>query len=200
MSSFTESNSVIKRATAVAPTTSSLEQPSESDAPSCLISESEFAAYSGGTGRSSASLKIKRSSSESPSSLDLMQHHQQQLGGLTQSLNLLANNYQHQNSHHHHHQQLSKSPFLLPAQFYKNLFASAMLQQNKASCEKLSGVSQSPFPRNLLYSCGQRSPGNGGDIDGEVKVETGDQVSFEFELVCGFQQVFDYEIKLLFEF
>ena len=50
-SSFTESNSVIKRVTA-APTTSTLE-PSESDAPSCLISESEFAAY-GGTGRASA--------------------------------------------------------------------------------------------------------------------------------------------------
>lgn len=191
MSSLIES-SVIKRATAaaIAATTSALE-PSESDAPSsCLISESEFATYnasnSGAAGRSSSALKIKRSPSESPSSLDLMQQQQQQqLGGLSQSLNLFANNYanhHHQNSHHHshHHQsnmQLSKSPFLLPAQFYKNLFASAMLQQNKASCDKLSGASQPPFPRNLLFSCGQRSPGGGSELDGEVKGEGSEQVS-----------------------
>lgn len=65
-------------------------------------------------------------------------------------------------------QQLSKSPFLLPAQFYKNLFASAaMLQQQQQQHhhhqqqkvgEKVCGASSGPqpFPRNLLFSCTQK--------------------------------------------
>jgi len=48
---------------------------------------------------------------------------------------------------------MSKNPFLLPPEFYKNLFAaSAMLQKPNASeCSKLFGAQ--PFPRNLLFSC-----------------------------------------------
>jgi hypothetical protein len=52
---------------------------------------------------------------------------------------------------------MSKAPFLLPPQFYKNLFAaSAILQKPPATtqsdCNKLFN-SQS-FARNLLFSCG----------------------------------------------
>lgn len=49
---------------------------------------------------------------------------------------------------------MSKNPFLLPPEFYKNLFAaSAILQKpNQNDCSKLFNAQN--FPRNLLFSCG----------------------------------------------
>jgi hypothetical protein len=51
---------------------------------------------------------------------------------------------------------MSKNPFLLPPEFYKNLFAaSAILQKPNSSqndCSKLFNAQS--FPRNLLFSCG----------------------------------------------
>lgn len=51
---------------------------------------------------------------------------------------------------------MSKNPFLLPPEFYKNLFAaSAILQkpnQTQNDCNKLFNAQN--FPRNLLFSCG----------------------------------------------
>lgn len=51
---------------------------------------------------------------------------------------------------------MSKNPFLLHPQFYKNLFAaSAILQKPGAAqneCNKLFNAQT--FPRNLLFSCG----------------------------------------------
>ena len=47
---------------------------------------------------------------------------------------------------------MSKAPFLLPPQFYKNLFANALLQ-------KPSNNGQG-FPRNLLFSCGDNDTQN----------------------------------------
>lgn len=51
---------------------------------------------------------------------------------------------------------MSKNPFLLPPDFYKNLFAaSAILQkpnQTQNECNKLFNAQN--FPRNLLFSCG----------------------------------------------
>lgn len=51
---------------------------------------------------------------------------------------------------------MSKNPFLLPPEFYKNLFAaSAILQkpnQGQNDCSKLFNAQN--FPRNLLFSCG----------------------------------------------
>lgn len=51
---------------------------------------------------------------------------------------------------------MSKNPFLLPPEFYKNLFAaSAILQkpnQSQNDCNKLFNAQN--FPRNLLFSCG----------------------------------------------
>lgn len=51
---------------------------------------------------------------------------------------------------------MSKNPFLLPPEFYKNLFAaSAILQkpnQIQNDCNKLFNAQN--FPRNLLFSCG----------------------------------------------
>ena len=52
---------------------------------------------------------------------------------------------------------MSKNPFLLPPEFYKNLFAaSAILQkpnQSQNECNKLFNAQN--FPRNLLFSCGE---------------------------------------------
>lgn len=52
---------------------------------------------------------------------------------------------------------MSKNPFLLPPEFYKNLFAaSAILQkpsQAQNECNKLFNAQN--FPRNLLFSCGE---------------------------------------------
>lgn len=113
---------------------------------------------------------IKQSPPQSPPtqstpSLDTM-------GGLSQSLNLFQS-YQGVNNAGHSNQ---KSPFLLPAQFYKNLFASAMLQQNKPS-DKLN-AGQPPFPRNLLFSCSQKSPPpSSSDIENEDKSDVLEQVS-----------------------
>ncbi|CRL04522.1 CLUMA_CG017597, isoform A [Clunio marinus] len=51
---------------------------------------------------------------------------------------------------------MSKNPFLLPPEFYKNLFAaSAILQkpnQSQNDCNKLFNAQN--FPKNLLFSCG----------------------------------------------
>lgn len=51
---------------------------------------------------------------------------------------------------------MAKNPFLLPPEFYKNLFAaSAILQkpnQLQNDCNKLFNAQN--FPRNLLFSCG----------------------------------------------
>lgn len=70
----------------------------------------------------------------------------------------------------------SKSPpFLLPAQLYKSLFASAVLQNP----EKINGCSGTPpFPRNLLFSCSEKSPNS--DTELEEKCSIGDEVNFNF--------------------
>lgn len=55
------------------------------------------------------------------------------------------------------------SPFLLPAQLYKSLFANAVLHNP----DKI-GCSPHPFPRNLLFSYSDRSP-NSPDYDNDEK-------------------------------
>jgi hypothetical protein len=54
------------------------------------------------------------------------------------------------------HQIMSKNPFLLPPEFYKNLFAARAIFQKPDSkqneCNKLFNAHN--FPRNLLFSCG----------------------------------------------
>lgn len=94
------------------------------------------------------------------------------MGGLSQSLNLFQNYSGVNNAAHHSN---PKSPFLLPAQFYKNLFASAAMLQNSKPCEK---AGQTPFPRNLLFSCSQKSPGMGStsDLENEDKSNVLEQV------------------------
>lgn len=94
------------------------------------------------------------------------------MGGLSQSLNLFQNYSGVNNASHHSN---PKSPFLLPAQFYKNLFASAAMLQNSKPCDK---AGQTPFPRNLLFSCSQKSPGMGStsDLENEDKSNVLEQV------------------------
>lgn len=53
----------------------------------------------------------------------------------------------------------SKPPFMLPAQLYKSLFANAVLHNP----DKMSAAAS--FPRNLLFSCAEKSPA---ESDGEV--------------------------------
>lgn len=76
------------------------------------------------------------------------------MGGLSiphHGLSAAFHNYQANNNINN-----NKSPFLLPAQLYKSLFASAMLQQ-KSSSDK------NHFSRNFLFSSGEKSPSS--DID-----------------------------------
>lgn len=76
----------------------------------------------------------------------------------------------------------NKSPFLLPAQLYKSLFASAVLQKPEKS-------NTPPFPRNLLFSCADKSPNSDDNEDDEKKTKSPDEVrcsytSPEFSSIC----------------
>lgn len=62
------------------------------------------------------------------------------------------------------------SPFLLPAQLYKSLFANAVLHNPDKMCSH-------PFPRNLLFSYSDKSP-NSPDFEHEEKHSISDEVSF----------------------
>lgn len=79
------------------------------------------------------------------------------------------------NSHHSSNNSSNhvntKSPFLLPAQLYKSLFANAVLQAPDKMCSH-------PFPRNLLfsYSSDNKSP-NSPDYETEDKSSLVDEVS-----------------------
>lgn len=76
------------------------------------------------------------------------------MGGLSiphHGLSAAFHNYQANNNINN-----NKSPFLLPAQLYKSLFASAMLQQKSTS-------DKNHFSRNFLFSSGDKSPHS--DID-----------------------------------
>lgn len=75
------------------------------------------------------------------------------MGGLSiphHGLSAAFHNYQANNNINN-----NKSPFLLPAQLYKSLFASAMLQQKSSD--------KNHFSRNFLFSSGEKSPSS--DID-----------------------------------
>lgn len=73
---------------------------------------------------------------------------------------------------------MSKNPFLLPPEFYKNLFAASAIlhkpNQMQNDCNKLFNAQN--FPRNLLFSCGD---------DKEVKLTTppGFLISFSRRLL-----------------
>lgn len=98
------------------------------------------------------------------------------------SANNSASNNINQAHHHHYHSSnygssnsatnysASKTPFLLPAQLYKSLFANAVLQNPEKMCSH-------PFPRNLLFSYSEKSP-TSPDFDAEEKVSIADEVSF----------------------
>lgn len=69
--------------------------------------------------------------------------------------------------YHAHNHNNNKSPFLLPAQLYKSLFANAVLQSPDKLCSH-------PFPRNLLFSYSEKSPNS--DFDTDDKNSLGDEV------------------------
>lgn len=68
------------------------------------------------------------------------------------------------------------SPFLLPAQLYKSLFANAVLHSPDKMCSH-------PFPRNLLFSYSDKSP-NSPDFDNDEKPSITSEVSFLFFSIC----------------
>lgn len=77
------------------------------------------------------------------------------------------------------------SPFLLPAQLYKSLFANAVLQNpdklNGSNSSSGGGTSVQPFPRNLLFSCAEKSP-NSDDNELEEKCSIGEEVKFIYSV------------------
>lgn len=79
------------------------------------------------------------------------------------------------NTHHSNNNSYvntKSSPFLLPAQLYKSLFANAVLQTPDKMCSH-------PFPRNLLFSYSEKSP-NSSDFETDDKGSLVDEVSFTF--------------------
>lgn len=74
------------------------------------------------------------------------------------------------------------SPFLLPAQLYKSLFASAVLQNPDQLC-------QPHFPRNLLFSCSDRSPA-GSEADIEEKCVLADEVMLPSTFLLYFRFIY----------
>lgn len=81
------------------------------------------------------------------------------MGGISIPHHGLSAAFHGYHSHHSGVNNNSKSPFLLPAQLYKSLFASAVLQNP----DKMNSVQ--PFPRNLLFSCSEKSPNSDGEVD-----------------------------------
>lgn len=69
--------------------------------------------------------------------------------------------------YHAHNHNNNKSPFLLPAQLYKSLFANAVLQNPDKMCSH-------PFPRNLLFSYSEKSPNS--DFETDDKNSLADEV------------------------
>lgn len=95
------------------------------------------------------------------------------IDGAATSSNAASNNNTTSSSSSHNGQSnqfnsSKSSPFLLPAQLYKSLFANAVLHNPDRS---------HPFPRNLLFSYSDKSP-NSPDFDNEEKHTIGDEVSF----------------------
>lgn len=92
------------------------------------------------------------------------------MGGISIPHHGLSAAFHGYHSHHSGVNNNSKSPFLLPAQLYKSLFASAVLQNP----DKMNSVQ--PFPRNLLFSCAEKSPNSDGEVD--EKCSLVDEVNF----------------------
>ncbi|XP_055676687.1 zinc finger protein rotund-like isoform X3 [Lutzomyia longipalpis] len=70
----------------------------------------------------------------------------------------------------------NKPPFLLPAQLYKSLFASAVLQK-APNADAFNGQ---PFPRNLLFSCSEKSPSSDRDTDDKASEENDEKAAAAF--------------------
>lgn len=90
------------------------------------------------------------------------------MGGLSVPNHGLSAAFHGYHAHNHHNN--SKSPFLLPAQLYKSLFANAVLQQNPDK------MCSHPFPRNLLFSYAEKSPNS--DFEADENKSLGDEVGF----------------------
>lgn len=89
------------------------------------------------------------------------------MGGITVPNHGLSAAFHGYHAHNHNN---NKSPFLLPAQLYKSLFANAVLQNPDKMCSH-------PFPRNLLFSYSEKSPNS--DFDADDKNSVVEEVCFD---------------------
>lgn len=112
----------------------------------------------------------------SPYSLNSFKSNFNTMGGISIPHHGLSAAFHGYHTHHSGVNNNSKSPFLLPAQLYKSLFASAVLQNP----DKMNSVQ--PFPRNLLFSCSEKSPNSDGEVD--EKCSLVDEVIVCFILSC----------------
>lgn len=91
--------------------------------------------------------------------------------GGNNTTSIINNSHSYGNGNNFSNYDSCKSPFLLPAQLYKSLFANAVLQNSDKMCSH-------PFPRNLLFSYVEKSPTSASDFDAEEKNSVVDEVSF----------------------
>lgn len=89
--------------------------------------------------------------------------------------------------YHAHNHNNSKSPFLLPAQLYKSLFANAVLQNPDKLCSH-------PFPRNLLFSYSDKSPYS--DFDTDDKNSLAEEVCLDISIFIFFDELICFTSKL----
>lgn len=182
--SSTNNNSSLSKSPSSSPTTSILSQHHQNNHHHHHNSSSPLSTKSIENDHLNSNLKIPSTTSSMSGGLTLSPHH---------GFSAAFHNYHHHHHHHHHHANnnisaaANKSPFLLPAQLYKSLFASAMLNNKPSSSSALSplsvlkndgggndcpdgsndgggvgvgdDMSKTHFPRNLLFSCSEvKSP------------------------------------------
>lgn len=91
------------------------------------------------------------------------------------------------NNTNNHTNDTCKSPFLLPAQLYKSLFANAVLQNPDK-------MGSHPFPRNLLFSYSEKSP-NSSDFETDEKsaATATDEVCSIHMFLLKYEQIFQLD-------
>lgn len=103
--------------------------------------------------------------------------HEATMGGISVPHHGLSAAFHSYHAHNHNNNNNNKSPFLLPAQLYKSLFANAVLQNPEKMCSH-------PFPRNLLFSYADKSPNS--DFETDDKNSLADEVRSESYLLNSF--------------
>lgn len=118
---------------------------------------------SGSSGGSGGGSGVASSGSSSTHNISSNQHHfhyHNSGNGIVNNVHNTSSSSSNNNTNNNTND-TCKSPFLLPAQLYKSLFANAVLQNPDKMCSH-------PFPRNLLFSYSEKSP-NSSDFEADDK-------------------------------